>query len=573
MPLVRPRAGLHVCHTCVWLLLSAVPLAVRSARPQNWEVPRAKLELDGLLGPLQTPLGGVPGAKLELDGLQADQHVQGSKPRLVDIDNISSDQQHLPGYRRALAPSSAQVGARISGCARGAGTITISSFDIPTPEEAAGRREQCLLHQDFSSSQTVKLLVPLRPGVQDTLTCEKKADFWECNNDCSFGIDVGRAKGKGCFADVANSGDNWWCYIASVKYRMKERCKQDQPDVLNTPGYQVVAAAVKTCESLGYLHQNLADGATIDCPKTGPKEKSLWLRSIGLMTDGMSWYMRQQGFAPIRPSWDETASLGQYCQGVADARKATLGAAFSANCLKNPPKGWYSQPSAQRGDFAACEDSDTLGTCFNKLGGQSLKAGNCGKFETLLDLLFSENTWFANLTANEELANSMQDPSGCAYKTKALWWAAFMGNWVRRTHGINRPKDSLRILPNFPRRYCGQDNAQEAGEACSGTDGEKCAAGAGLACKGGKCCKQQTGPAKTASHCCSELKFDNTEKWCYKEVEKMGKECSVNLECRHLSMICGKKGSGGLKCCGGNGASTSYCCDDFKANQRICVPK
>jgi len=543
MTLARPRFGPRVCHVCLWLLWGTCTLAERGDRARQNQ-------------------------KLELDILQADQ--QGTPAqRKLDANSSSSDQQRLTGAGRAAGMSNVQVGAQAVGCVIAPGTNTIQVRDFDIPADASSRRTQCLENGEFSSlgaGGTVKLSVPLPPNIPaHELTCTKSDEYWTCGNACSFEILLGRSKGQPEFNGPPDMQNYFWCQISSVKYHMHQCPDNERGGVVaRAPGWQVAAAAVKTCESMGYLHQNLNDGATRYClPNGGGDSVGLFLRTIGLMTTGMSYYMEQQGFAPTNhnsddstKSWNETKSLEVYCKGVEDAKKATLAMVFSPACKTETTPGWASTSNAQRQEFQDCSDRDTLGSCYRKLGGPSNRA-NCAKFHALEKLLFNEQYALGGEPPNKQVLDLMQPSPACTYKTKDLWWAAAMGGWTRRSEGITNPRGQL-IKPSFPKRYCRNRDAneQEAGEACSQTEGEKCAAGKSLHCLGGKCCLKDKS-ADRESHCCPGYLFDNT-KYCYKPVAA-GEVCTQSMQCPGNAYTCGSM-SGAKKCCGVDGA-TEKCCD------------
>jgi len=373
---------------------------------------------------------------------------------------------------------------------------------------ASANREHCL--KGVEDESTVDVIIPIgvlsnpvRPETT-TLKCTKDDDFWSCSDECVVEIRLGRRPGiapggiKPLTGDEhglpMGSDDDWWCYVEGIN--LGDACADQKLKTFS--GNIMTKAAVKTCETFGYMFQTISDGSTVTC-----NGQSMLLRAPGLFKDGLSYYMKNEGFVPCKDlSTGSLAggtvqeSLTEWCKAVEDIQKSTMAEVLSDTCLK-ANKGWQDQTYEWAQSFwsdKVCLGSDTLGQCYTKVYTSKLsKTIKCDKQIQLEELMrpetdFSSTNW---ITGIRTLV--VKNPR-CGFKTKATRLAVNMGILVRSSNGIIRmtkKQRPFRIYPTETGFYC-KDPLLQPGETGCETD-DDCQGFDGVTVRCGK---------KTPKRCC-----------------------------------------------------------------------
>jgi len=312
--------------------------------------------------------------------------------------------------------------------------------------------------------------------------------------------------------------DKYWCYVDSVLYKTRN-CKEQ--DVGPFRGGDVLTAAVKTCETLGYIHQCLSDGAKYPCDA----ENEIPARIVGLFTEGMSFYMKY-GFLPFLEGENMNVMKDIYCDAASKAKKVTVEQALADKC-KNQEVPGYNLPGFEVTEFTKeewneatgmftdqCPLAGSLGECYTKLRHEAVKQRK--KHKDVSDLCRAINMTVRLMhpgeipesLMSEALQNMLPSNDDCPHKDKNGYLARTSGLLVRSTKGV-KVTHSKRDFTMLPERgsnniylYCATDFPIPF-VPLKGQCLVKDMCMSNVLCENGKCCLQDGETATDQQECCS----------------------------------------------------------------------
>jgi hypothetical protein len=318
-----------------------------------------------------------------------------------------------------------------------------------------------------------------------------------------------------------------WCVIRSIMYKRSDcnaRSSPGNPSLNEVfQGFEVTKAAVKTCETMGYTHQVLHDGAKRPC--SANPEVGHFLRTTAFFTSGMSYYMEQAGFMPIHPGASLDVAMQHWCRAAHSAGRATVGNALSNNCLSAP--GWKqlqltpAMTALIAGIRQHCPDAQHLGGCYNQVAAamkSTRQARMCDEMTALEKVMFDEegdlNAFVNRPTAKETAivqgAQNTAPGNVCYHKNIDVYLSWQAGTYARFSHGVLRTfgTKTFHVLPTEIHKYCSEwwvasPHKGAVGDTC--LNDETCGVGQGeaaLKCQAGRCCVGVSGLATSTNQCC-----------------------------------------------------------------------
>jgi len=354
-------------------------------------------------------------------------------------------------------------------CVKTGTSIKIQEF---TPYDASNR-EKCLKNIEDS---TVTMTIPIgkvdnKNGADYTmdLDCTKESDRWDCQTAGILGIVFYTQAGVGGrnTGMVIDPKDNFWCYIANIRLG-RDSCKV--PALKKYSGTTIAQVAVKLAETLGYPLQHLADGASASCTGTDDKEHTIFLRTSGLLKDGMSFYMAKAGFVPAVPTDGGEGTvkdaLRTWCKAVSDLKKTKIDQVLNETCLMG--NAGFEDRQVSEGMIEQikekCTGNPLFGDCYKKVYDSTVTPGTeeakkkCDMQNTLVDLIDIGTSWTSQDWV-QRAAEIPEENARCGCKTRAIAAAQNYGFWVRFSQGFTRPRYerpeiNLQVYPDEVDKFC-----------------------------------------------------------------------------------------------------------------------